>query len=453
MSPALSPRGTTALFTLLALACGDVSHTSDPDSGGALVITGVTIIDGSEAAPIGNASILIRGNRIVQMGPMDRVSVPESARVYDGGGEYVIPGLWDMHTHVLWHPFVDDGFLRLHIVNGVTGIRDMGGTLDVLAEVRPGGRYYSPLNPRIVAAGPWLNEFVIDPRAGIAVETPEAARQAVASLADAGVDFIKAYTFLDRDIFLAILEEAEAHGLPVAGHVPQDLSSREASDLGMLSIEHLRTETGGFCEEVGDANCPALLDALLRNGTWQTPILMVRRNASLLDEPGVSQFPGVRYAPGYLRDEWAETRQGRLDAGSFDFDAVRSRRDAQRALAAVVHRAGLPILAGSDAGELYSVAGFSIHEELALLVEVGLTPLEALRAATSEAAEFLSSTDSLGTVAEGKVADLVLLGANPLEDIHNTRDIRAVVRDGQLFDRGDLDRMLTEIAQRADSSR
>lgn len=446
-----SSPGAAVFLALWALACVDDPSTEEGRSDEALVITGVTIVDGSGAAPNGNAAILIRGNRIVWIGPVDQVSVPENARVYDGSGEYVIPGLWDMHTHVLWHPFVEDGFLQLHIVNGVTGIRDMGGTLDVLGEVRPGGRYDSPLNPRIVAAGPWLNEFVIDPRAGISVETPEAARQAVAALAGAGVDFIKAYLFLERDIFLAIIEEAEVRGLPVAGHVPQNLSSREASDLGMRSIEHLRSEIGGFCEEVGEANCGALLEALLRNGTWQTPTLVVRRNAGLLDEPGISQYPGVGYAPDYLREEWAEIRRGRLAAESFD--DVRRRRDEQRALAARVHRAGLPILAGSDAGDLYSVPGFSIHEELALLVDVGLTPWEALRAATIEAAEYLASTDSLGTVAEGKIADLVLLGANPLEDIRNTTNIRAVVRDGRLYDRADLDRMLSEIAQKAEGSR
>lgn len=441
-----SSRGMVGIFAVLVLGCADAPNPTGRDLGEAIAITGVSIIDGSEAV-LENAAILIRGNRIVRLGPMDEVSVPENARVYDGSGQYVIPGLWDMHTHVLWQPFVEDGFLQLHIVNGVTGIRDMGGTLDVLGEVRPGGRYASPVNPRIVAAGPWLNEFVIDPRAGISVETPQAARRAVAQLAEAGVDFIKVYLFLQREVFLAVLDEADAHGLPVAGHVPQDLSSGEASYLGMRSIEHLRSETGGFCNEVGEADCPALLETLRRNGTWQTPTLVVRRNGALLHEPGTSQFPGVRYAPAYLRDEWSETRRGRVATESFD--DVRRRRDEERALAGLVHRAGLAVLAGSDAGDLYSVPGFSLHEELALLVDAGLTPGEALRAATFEAAEYLSATDSLGSVEEGKIADLVLLAANPLEDIRNTTQIRAVVRDGRLYDRADLDRMLIEIAERA----
>ena len=443
--------GMPLFLIFLSLACSAEPQADANKSGDVLLITNVTIIDGSDAPPLENAAILIRGNRIARLGPVGRISVPEGGEVYDGSGRYLIPGLWDMHTHVLWQPFVEDGFLQLFVVNGVTGIRDMGGTLDALEAVRPGGRHYSPLNPRIIAAGPWLNQFEIDPRAGITVQTPDAARQVVASLAEAGVDFIKVYSQLPRDAFLAILEEAEEHGLPVAGHVPRELSSREASDLGMRSIEHMRVETGGFCKEVGAANCEELFSVFRRNSTWQTPTLLVRRNRAFLDQPVVAENSNLRYAPSYLRDEWEATRRERLDSESFD--ELRRRYAVERELAQALHRARVPILAGSDAGELYSVAGFSIHEELALLVNAGLSPREALRAATTTPAEYLAATDSLATIAEGKLADLVLLGANPLEDIRNTRKIHAVVRDGRLFDRADLDRMLDQIAAKAKGAR
>ncbi len=360
----------------------------------------------------------------------------------------MIPGLWDMHTHALWEPFVGDGFLRLFLVNGVTGIRDMGGTLEVLQAVRPGGDADSPLNPRVVAAGPWLNEFVIDPRAGIAVETAEAAREAVASFAAAGVDFVKVYLHLPKAVFLAILEEARGRGLPVAGHVPLEIGSEEASGLGIRSIEHMRAEIGGYCEEVGEADCEALFSVFRRNGTWQTPTLLVRGNRALLDAESFGRDTSLRYAPRGLRVEWDATRQGRLERESFE--ELRRRFAAERELAGRLHRAGVPILAGSDAGELYSLAGFSIHDELALLVEAGLAPGEALHAATLGPAEYLAASDSLGTIAEGKLADLVLLQGNPLEDIRNTTTIRAVVRDGRLYDRDALDEMLEQIAAAAE---
>jgi imidazolonepropionase-like amidohydrolase len=418
-------------------------------AGSALLITNVTVIDGSDAPPRENVAILIQSNRIARVAALEEIAVPDDVVRYDARGRFAIPGLWDMHTHVLWQPFVDDGFLDLFIANGVTGVRDMGGTLEVVRAVRSGGSLHSRSNPRIVAAGPWLNPTELDPRAGIAVETPEAASESVAILAEGEVDFIKVYLQLTREVFLAVLAAAGEHGLPVAGHVPLEVGSLEASDLGMRSIEHMRAEIGGFCEEVGPTDCEELFSAFRRNGTWQTPTLHVRWNRAHLDRPALWDDPDLAYAPSYLRAEWEGTRLGRI--GTESFDEVRGRYASEQELAGALHRARVPILAGSDAGELYSLAGFSIHEELALLVEAGMSPREALRAATLGPAEYLAATDSLGTIAEGKLADLVLLDENPLQDIRNTRTIHAVVREGRLFDRAELDRLLEEIAAAAGS--
>ena len=440
-------RVTVPLLLFLLAGCSGENGGSAPEQDADLAILNVTVLDARDSPPLENATILVRGNRIARVASPGESSPPTNARVYDGRGTFAIPGLWDMHTHALWTPFVEEGFLRLFLVNGVTGIRDMGGTLEVLQAVRPGGSMDSPLNPRIVGAGPWLNEFVIDPRAGIAVGTPQEAREAVASLAAGGVDFIKVYLHLPRDVFLAIVDEAREQGLPVAGHVPIEIGSEEASGLGMRSIEHMRSELGGFCDALTAPACQELFATFRRNRTWQTPTLLVRGNRALLDTPGVAEDSSLRYVPSYLRQEWEDTRAGRLEAESFD--ELRKRWDAERELAGALHRARVPVLAGSDAGDLYTLAGFSIHRELELLVEAGLSPIEALRAATLSPAEFLGATDSLGTIAEGNVADLVLLDGNPLEDIRNTTKIRAVVRDGRLYDRDALDEILRQIAQAA----
>jgi imidazolonepropionase-like amidohydrolase len=429
------------------VACTGERCAGANDAGEALLITNVTVIDGSNAPPLQNAAILIRERHIERLGPTEELAAPEGARVYDGSGQYAIPGLWDMHTHVLWQPFVEDGFLRLFLVNGVTGIRDMGGMLDVLETIRPGGQWFSPLNPRIIAAGPWLNQFEIDRRTELIVENAESAREAVAALADAGVDFIKVYLHLPQEMFFAIHEEAQARGLPIAGHVPLEVGSEEASNLGMRSIEHMRVEIGGYCEEVGAENCEALFAVLRDNNTWQTPTLLIRRNPAYVDSLLVTQDARLQYAPSYLRDEWERNaRSARRDRS---LDERRQQYAKERDLAKALYEAQVPMLAGSDVGDLFILAGFSIHDELALLVDAGMSPSDALRAATSAPAEYLSATDSLGTIAEGKLADLVLLGGNPLENIRNTASIRAVVRDGQLYDRAELDSILARIALHA----
>lgn len=429
-------------------SCSEENESASSGVGASLLITNVTVIDGSGGPPLTNAALLIRERHIAELGSVGELTVPEDVQTYDGTGHYVIPGLWDMHTHVLWQPFAEDGFLRLFLVNGVTGIRDMGGTLDVLNAVRRGGPWWSPLHPRIVAAGPWLNRFEIDPRAGIVVETPEAAREAVARLADAGVDFIKVYLHLSRDVFLAIHDEADAHGLPIVGHVPLDIGTEEASELGMRSIEHMRVEIGGFCDEVGAADCERLFTVLRRNNTWQTPTLLIRRMPAFLDSSMVAEDERLQYAPGYLRDEW-ESNAASIERGDRSLEERRQQYAKEQDLAGALHEAGVPMLVGTDAGDLYILAGFSIHDELELMVDAGLSPSDVIRAATSEAADYLDAADSLGTVTEGKLADLVLLAGNPLEDIRNTARIRAVVKDGMLYDRMVLDSILAEIADRA----
>ena len=438
-------RRLSVVLSLLSLgACSGDTPSDGPSPGDALLIGNVTLIDGTDNAPLEDAAILIRDGRITWIGLDDAKPAVAGVRIYDGRGAYVIPGLWDMHTHVLWQPFVEDGYLQLFLVNGVTGIRDMGGTLEVLQAVRPGGQYHSPLNPRIVASGPWLNSFEIDPRAGITVESPDDARKAVASLADGGVDFIKVYLHLPREVFLAILEEAQVRDLPVAGHVPLEIDSMEASELGMRSIEHMRSEIGGFCAELAPDECASLLAVFRENNTWQTPTLLVRRNRAFFDRPEMFEESGLRHAPPYLREEWDEIRLRRLE--QVDFAEVRKRYADEQELAGMLYEAQLPILAGTDSGDVYCVPGFSIHEELALLVDAGLTERDALRAATTAPVEYLGLTDSLGSIAEGKIADFVLLEANPLEDIRNTRRVRAVVRNGRLYDRAELDEILERLS-------
>ena len=226
--------------------------------------------------------------------------------------------------------------------------------------------------------------------------------------------------------------------------MPLEIDTLEASELGMRSIEHMRSEIGGFCAELGPDECASLLAALRENKTWHTPTLLVKRNRAFFDRPEVFEESGLRATPPYLRAEWEGIRLERLQKE--DFAEVRKRYAGEQELAGMLYKAQLPILAGTDSGDVYCVPGFSLHEELALLVDAGLTPRDALRAATTGPAEYLGLTDSLGSIVEGKIADFVLLEANPLEDIRSTRRIRAVVRNGRLYNRAELNEMLKHLS-------
>jgi imidazolonepropionase-like amidohydrolase len=382
---------------------------------GPLAVTHVTVIDCTGAAPKANSTVLISGGRITAVTPSDSTIVPPNTRTIDGTGKFLIPGLWDMHGHLT---DATDSAFPLLILNGVTGVRDMGGDLAQIdrwrAEIAQGTR----VGPHIIRAGP----FVDGPKPGVSnrltVRTPEEARQAVHQLKVEGVDFIKVHNALPPAAFFALMDEAHKEHIPVAVHLPQGVSSAEASDAGVASLEHIETinesamwrkgATAKTVEQAVDENLgPAgqqLFQTFVKNGTWYVPTL-------------------VAYQRGFML--WSN-----------DPESLEPRIEVMRkqiTLVGMMHKAGVRILAGSDFSDWGMVPGIDLHNELALLVEAGFTPLEALQTATLNPAKFLGKTDTYGTVQPGRVADLVLLDQNPIEDISHTRKINAVILSGTYF--------------------
>lgn len=392
--------------------------------------------------------MVIQGNRIILVGPDSATPFPPNAQIIDGRGKYLIPGLWDLHVHTDV-PGARQ-VLSLYVANGVTGVRDMGGDWTQLSTLRAEVRSGRLWGPRLLLTGPYLDGND-QPIAHLLVRTPAEARAAVDSLATLGVDLVKLHTGLNRESYLAALHQARLRGLPTAGHVPRVVGAADASDSGLASIEHMLSiptpctpaeslalqprfpvqAALGRCssEELGP-----LFVRLRRNGTWVTPTLTAQ--VEVAGWPGRS-LPGDSLA-GYLPDTLR-----RFVAGIFPMpdsvppgaDSVGGAMFAKRvALVGRIYRAGIGVLAGTDAPLRNSPPGFGLHEELLWLTRAGLTPWEALRAATLDAARFLGLTDSLGTIAPGKLADLVLLDANPLADIRNTRRITVGVVNGRLLD-------------------
>lgn len=426
-----------AALLLGAVGCG--SHrTSVPDA--SLVVVHANVVDVRAGTVLPDRTIVVAGGRIRAVAPSSTVAPPRGARVLDASGAWVIPGLWDMHVHALWDPTVRDVFLARFLIQGVTGIRDMGGVTPLALETRDDVAAGRRLGPRIVAAGPIVDgPNPVQAGISVAVDSPERARAVVDSLADLGVDFIKVYTLLPRDAYYALMAEAAARGLPAAGHVPAAVTPAEAANAGQRSVEHMRDEIAPFCRPADPDACAPAFEAFRRNHTWQVPTLVELRAKATMDDTAFVADPMLAAMPATVRADWLGGRAAKMRRPASYWTEKRAYWADELWLAGRIASAGIPILAGTDAGASFSYPGRSLHEELELLVRAGLAPLDALRAATLEPARYLEAADSLGTVEAGRVADLVLLDANPIDAIGNTRRIRAVVRGGTVLDRAALD--------------
>ena len=421
-----------------------------------LVFTHVNVIDGADSTPRHDQTVVVRGNRIVAVASSRSALVPAGARVVNGQGKFLLPGFWDMHVHTTMPG--GRAVLALYVANGVTGVRDMAGdwaTLQAWRQEIAGGRL---VGPRVIASGPYLEGGDV-PIPHILTRTPDEGRAGVDSLVRLGVDFVKVHSQLRRETYFAIAQRARERGIAFVGHVPRVVGSADASDSGQKSIEHLlaipapctpaeslalqpRYTVQGALGRCSSDDLAPLYARFVRNQTWITPTFTAQYEVASWPKRAVPGDSLGHYLPDSLR---------RYVAGIFpmpdsippEADSVGGAMFAKRlAQVAAMHRAGVGVLAGTDAPLRNSPPGFGLHEELRLLVQGGLSPFEALRAATLAPARFLGITDSAGTVAPGKLADLVLLEANPLEDIGNTRRIAAVVANGRLFGRRDLDRLI-----------
>lgn len=381
-----------------------------------LAITHVTVIDGAGAPPQKDMTVILAGGRITAVGASGQTPPPKGARVLEASGKFLIPGLWDMHGHLC---DATEAAFPLLVANGITGVRDLGGELPQLdrwrAEIERGDR----LGPQIVRAGPFVDGSKPGVPHRLTVTTPEEARRAVDSLKTLGVDFIKVHNLLPREAFFALTEEARKQHLPVAVHLPKGISSAEASDAGAASLEHIET---------------LIESALFRQGatakTWDEALA---ENSGAAGAEVFRHFVqnGTRYVPTLVA-----YRRG-FELWGADTTKIAKRRVAflkLMNLAREMHRAGVEILAGSDFTEasVGIVPGADLHEELALLVEIGMSPMEAIQAATIGPARFLGREATQGTIAAGKRADLVLLDADPLDNINNTRTIDTVVIGGRV---------------------
>jgi len=454
-SIAADDSGARALALAAALVCAGATSAwaGSGDAGtspsASFALTHVTVVD-----PVAGAqperTVLVAEGRIVAVGPAAEVAVPLGAAVHDGTGRFVIPGLWDMHVHLSQ---VGAMAFPVLLSSGVTSVRDMGSDLAEIRRWQAARAEGQPI-PRIVTPGPKLDEGNLLERLLSSAElrvvtSPADARRAVDGLKAKGVDFIKVHNVRTAPVYEAIADEARRQGLAIAGHIPSEPGPLGAAGAGQRTIEHgrgmlpcspeirariraapERARLERYCAP--EATQDQVLPALRRSGTWLTPTLVSWRGNGMVGDPALASWlerlPGIEVATPALRRHW-QAMAGPTP-GALERELVRGFGP----LALAAHRAGVPLLAGTDLGDPYVIPGHALHDELQLLVEAGLSPLDALRSATLEPARAVGLAADLGSIRAGAIADLVVLDADPLSDIRNTRRIRAVVAGGRWLD-------------------
>lgn len=402
-----------------------------------VAITHITLIDTANGIAHPDMTVVSGGNRIVEVGKHDMVELRKGISVIDGRGKFLLPGLWDMHVH-LFNNGDSAGtdnteyFFPLLVANGIVGVRDMWTDP---ADIEVANRWNRDIDagtlvgPRVTVSSRLVDGDPPTSPTALVVRTAEEGRTAVRALKASGAGFVKVVWNLSREAYFAIADEARRQGIAFAGHVPRVVDAGEASDAGQRTIEHMDGLTRACARQddrsAFDADkCTALAERLKRNGTWLVP------TAVLFQEiPGVDLDSRRRYAPPQL-GPWPRTGP----PSGLAVDVHRTMR-----------RVGL-FLAGTDIsnGRPHIVPGFSLHDELTLLVERGHTTAEALQAATINPAKLMGKLDEFGTIEKNKRADLLLLDANPLEDIRNTSRISTVVLNGRWLDRTELNQLLTK---------
>jgi imidazolonepropionase-like amidohydrolase len=465
------------LHTLLLLLSG----VARPLGAQTLTITNATVVDVSDGSLRRGSTVVVEGNRIASVTPSDRARRPRG-RVVDGTGMYIIPGLWDMHTHVYFgwpKDLGDEWVLPLFIANGITGIRDMGSDLDAVLRARAEVAAHRLVGPRMVVSGPMLDGPQVAFPASMAIASPEAGRHAVDSLRRRGVDFIKIQSGVPHDAYLAIAAEAKKLGIPFEGHVPDAVRASEAVEAGQRSFEHLigifeastpdedaflkrkygagkdsvlNKFLGTFLARHDAAREARLVCLLAKRGVWQCPTLYWERGQWLVDTVSYTRDPDIAFTPRtWVEKRYPEMQKGIAEALGADPLEVRRRWvDHELALVRRLYLAGVPFLAGTDTPAGVDVTpGISLHLELQRFVAAGLTPLQALQTATINPARFLGRLGDFGSVEPGRVADLVLLRANPLDDIANTRAIAGVIADGRYWSGDDITALRDRVKQGA----
>ena len=423
--------------------------------------TNVTVVPMDRERLLPGQTVIVRGGRIEAIGPAGRTRAPRGATVIDGRGRYLMPGLAEMHAHI--PPGNDDtqaiaDVLFLYAANGVTFARGMLGAPHHL-ELRAKAARGEIVSPVIYTSGPSLN--------GNSVKTPEDGRRLVEEQKRAGYDFLKIHPGLDRARYDAIAETARRLAIPCGGHVPDSVGLGRALEARQATVDHLdgsmsllvppgspSTAPGFFgfslAGEADERRIPEVVRLTRQAGTWNVPTETLIEQV-LLPEPSVAALTAreeMRYVAPATVAQWVQARANLQKAPGYSPERARRFIEIRRKLIKALHEGGAGLLLGSDAPQWFNVPGFSIHNELRMIVGAGLTPFHALATGTRNVARFLGKEAEFGTVAAGRRADLILLDANPLADVGNVRRRAGVMLGGRWLPESEIRAGLAAIRAR-----
>lgn len=393
-----------------------------------------------------NWTVLVEGDRITMAGPSEEVDVPTDALQIDAAGQYLIPGLAEMHGHL---PSVDEprqyieDLLFLFVSEGVTTVRGLQGSPGQL-ELKDEANSGSIVSPSVYLAGPAFS--------GGSISSPEQAASRVSEQVAEGWDYLKVLPGLTREEYDAMANRANEEGIPFIGHVPSDVGLAHALEMGQQTIDHLDgyiAYLNGAERRLGDEDMEEVIEMTLESDVWLIPTMALWE--TILGVPNVdvvSAYPEMRYMPKDTRDNWVDSHTQRRSSGDFDQQRADLEAENRIRLLGALSNAGAKIIMGTDAPQQFSVPGFSLRRELPLMVEAGMTPYEILVTGTRMVGEYLSDKDTFGTIEPGSRADLILLNENPLEDVMHVFDRVGVMVQGRWLDAEEIDARLQEIEQR-----
>ena len=448
-------------FGMSCLACGGAPDTEAPALDGEVTaFEGVTVVPMDSERVVPDQTVIVHEGRIVDIGPAADSAVPANAERIDGAGRYLMPGLAEMHGH-LPNPNmpeqVTENVLFLYVANGVTTVRGMQGNPSQI-ELRDRIRRGEVLGPQLYLGSPSMN--------GNSVTTVEDAERLVREYQAAGFDLLKVHEGLSAEVYDAIATTANEVGIPFGGHVTDNVGLFHALESGQATVDHLdnyiealvpddqRVEVPALrgvdqlLDRIDEARIARVVDATVAAGAGVVPTMVLWENGIIASRPSedlLGEWTEVQYMPPDTVQRWSQAVDQRVE--NSNLDAAREVSALRRRLLKALHDGGVRVYLGTDSPQIFSVPGFSIHREMRLYVEVGLTPYDVLESGTRMVAEYFDAASDFGTVEVGKRADLLLLEGNPLEDIGNVARRTGVMVNGYWMSEADIQQRLAEIAE------